>query len=108
MEGGERMAISITDVKYTPDPLVAGKKVKATCKVTADEGIESVKIYDPEYRTLIAYDDGTHGDDVAEDGVYTLVEDIPYDAPAGVYYVTIVATDKKGNVERKTSSINIG
>ena len=45
MEGGVRMAISITDVKYAPDPLVAGKKVKATCKVTADEGIESVKIY---------------------------------------------------------------
>ena len=57
---------------------------------------------------MIAYDDGTHGDDFAQDGIYTLIEDVPYDAAPGIYYVTIVATDKKGNVERKTSSITIG
>ena len=102
------MAISITDVKYTPDPIVSGGKVKATCKVTADQGVQSVKIYDPDYRALEAYDDGTHGDDVAGDGVYTLVEDVPNDAPPGTYYVTIVVTDKEGNVERKTVPIEIG
>jgi hypothetical protein len=102
------MAISIADVKYAPDPIVAGKKVKATCAVTADEGIQSVKIYDPDYRVLEAYDDGTHGDDVAGDGVYTLIEDVPYDAPPGTYYVTIVVTDKNGDVERKTVPIKIG
>ena len=102
------VAISIDDIKYTPNPIVAGKKVKATCKVTADEGIASVKLYDPEYNVINAYDDGTHGDDVAGDDVYTLVEDVPYDAPAGVYDVTIVATDKKGEVERKIVSIRIG
>lgn len=101
------MAISIVDVKYTPNPLVAGGKVKATCKVTADEGVKSVKIYDPDYNALIAYDDGTHEDEVAGDGIYTLVEDIPYDAPSGTYYVTVVATDKKDNVERKTVPITI-
>ena len=102
------MAISITDVKYTPDPIVSGGKVKATCKVTADEGVQSVKIYDPDYRVLEAYDDGTHGDEVAGDGIYTLVEDIPYDAPPGTYDVIVIATDKKGDVERKTVSIRVG
>lgn len=101
------MAISINDIKYSPDPLTAGGKVKATCKVTADEGIKSVKIYDPDYRALVAYDDGTHGDDVAGDGIYTLTEDVPYDAPSGTYYVTVVATDKKDNVERKSVPITI-
>lgn len=102
------MAISIDDIKYTPDPIVAGSKVKATCKVTADEGIASVKLYDPDYNAMQAYDDGTHGDDVAGDDIYTLVEDVPYDAPPGIYDVTIVATDKKGNVERKIVKIKIG
>lgn len=101
------MAISIIDVKYTPDPMVAGKQVKATCKVKADEGVKSVRIYDPDYRTLEAYDDGTHGDDVAGDGIYTLVTDVPYDAPPGTYDVTIVVTDNKGNVERKTFPVNV-
>ena len=102
------MAISITDIKYTPDPMVPGSKVKATCKATADEGIESVKIYDPDYRVLEAYDDGTHGDDVAGDGIYTLVEDVPYDAPPGTYDITIVVTDRAGNTERKTVPVRIG
>ncbi len=101
------MAISITEIKCVPDPLVTGCKVKATCKVTADEGVKSVKIYDPDYRALIAYDDGTHEDEVAGDGIYTLVEEVPYDAPSGTYYVTIVAIDKKDNVERKTIPITI-
>ena len=102
------MAISIADVKYTPDPMVPGSKVKVTCKVTADEGVESVKIDAPDYQTLETYDDGTHGDDVAGDGIYTRVGDVPYDAPPGTYYVTVVATDEKGNVERKTVPIRIG
>ena len=101
------MAILITDIKYTPDPMVAGSKVKATCKVTADEGIKSVKLYDPDYNAIIAYDDGTHGDDMAGDGIYTIVEDVPYDAPSGTYYITIVATDQKDNTERKSVPITI-
>jgi hypothetical protein len=102
------MAITISEIKCTPDPLVPGKKVKATCKVTADEGVKSVKIYDPDYNAMEAYDDGTHGDDVAGDGIYTLVTDVPYDAPSGTYYITITVTDKKDNVERKSLPINIG
>ena len=62
------MAISIDEIKYTPDPIKAGGKVKGTCKVTADGDIESVKVYDPDYNVFQAYDDGTHGDDVAGDG----------------------------------------
>ena len=38
------MAIMIEDVKYTPNPMIAGSKVKATVKVTADDGVASVKL----------------------------------------------------------------
>ncbi len=102
------MAISINEIKYTPDPMKAGSKVKATCAVTADGAIESVKLYDPEYQVIQAYDDGTHGDEVAGDGVYTLETTVPYDAPPGTYYVTIVATDKDGNSERKNVPVKNG
>ena len=101
------MAILIEEFKYTPDPIVAGKKVKSTIKVKADDGIASVKLYTPDYRTLEAYDDGTHGDDVAGDGIYTMETDAPYDADAGYYDVTLVVTDKKGDVVRKNVQVRI-
>ncbi len=94
------MAINIGGIKYTPDPLVAGSKVKAAFEVSADDGIESVKLYDPEYNVMHAQDAG--------DGTYTLEETVPYDAPPGTYYVTLVVTDKADNTERKTVPIKIG
>jgi len=102
------MAISIGEIKYSPDPMVAGGKVKATFNITADAGVASVKLYTPDYRTLEAYDDGTHGDDVAGNGIFTLTSDVPYDADPGAYDVTLVITDKKGEVVRKTASVRIG
>ena len=102
------MAITITDLNMTPYPMVPGKKAKGTAKIISDEKIESVKLHTPEYRVMTAYDDGTHGDEVAGDGVYTVEDTVPFDAPAGTYDFTIVATDVKGNVERKTVSVRIG
>ena len=94
------MAITIGGIKYTPDPMVAGSKVKATIEASADDGIESVKLYDPEYRVIPAQDAG--------DGTYTLEDNVPYDAPPGTYYVSLVVTDKAGNTERKSVPIKIG
>ena len=95
------MAISIDKVEYTPDPIVAGKKVKATFKVSADAGVASVKLYTPDYRTLEAHSEGN-------DGVYTLETEAPYDAPPGIYDVTVVVTDKNGEVLRKSYSVRVG
>ena len=94
------MAIVIEDLKYTPDPMAAGGKVKATAKVTADEGVASVRLYTPDYRTLEAHDEGN--------GIFVIESDVPYDADPGYYDVTLVATDKKGNTNRKTVQIRIG
>ena len=94
------MAIIIEDVKYTPNPMIAGSKVKATVKVTADDGVASVKLYTPDYRTLEARHEG--------DGIFAVEADVPYDADAGYYDLTLVATDKEGNTNRKTIQIRIG
>ena len=101
------MAITISDVKFDPEPLVAGKDVKATCKVSADAGVKSVTVYDPRGWAIKMYDDGTHGDEKAGDGVYTLTEHVPYDADSGTYSSTLVVKDNDDNVERKSVSIQI-
>lgn len=101
------MAIQISEIKLEPEPLVAGKKVKATCKVTADTEITSVKVSDPRYLLLPMYDDGTHGDEMAADGIYTLVEEVPYDADPGTYHATIIVKDEEGNTERKTIELRV-
>lgn len=95
-----KMAINVEEIKYTPDPLVAGQKVSATFKIKSDEGIASVKLYTPDYRTLEAKPAG--------DGIYTLDSDVPYDAPSGMHDVTLVVTDNNGDVTRKYSQIKIG
>lgn len=94
------MAITIAEVQYTPNPMVAGGKVKATCKVECDSEIASVKMYTPDYRTLEAHDTGN--------GIFALETDVPYDAPSGMYDVTLVATAKNGDVSRKTVPVKIG
>lgn len=101
------MAIQISDIKVDPYPLQPGKKVKVTARITSPNGIESVKIYDPRGWVLTAYDDGTHGDEVAGDGIYTLVEEVPYDASPGEYTITVVITDKAGEVLRKDYTIKV-
>lgn len=101
------MSIRISEITFVPNPLVAGKEVKATCKIESDAEITSVYVYDPRDWTLKMYDDGTHGDEVAQDGVYTLVERIPYDAEAGTYHSTIVVTDKNSNAERQTIEFRV-
>lgn len=101
------MAIQILDIQIEPNPLVAGKTVKVTCKVESSEEIQSVHVYDPRDWMLKMYDDGTHGDDTAGDGIYTLTETVPYDAPPGAYYSTLIVRDTKSNVERKSVQLQV-
>ncbi len=101
------MAIQISDIKVEPNPLVAGKLVKVTCKVEASEGVQSVQVYDPRDWMLKMYDDGTHGDETAGDGVYTLTETVPYDAPPGTYYGTVIVRDNQNNVERQSVNFQV-
>lgn len=101
------MAIQIADIKFDPDPLIAGKEVKATCKISADAEVKSVNVYDPRGWSIKMYDDGTHGDEEAEDGIYTLTEHIPYDAGSETYSSTVVVKDAADNIERKTVSFKV-
>lgn len=101
------MAITISDIKFNPEPLVAGKEVKATCKISADAGVKSVTVYDPRGWAIRMYDDGTHGDEEADDGVYTLTEQVPYDAGGETYTSTIVVKDNDDNIERKNVNFRV-
>lgn len=91
------MPINITDIKLDPDPLTAGRLVTASCKVSSDDEIDSVKVYDPRGEVLIMSHAGS--------GIYKLEEYVPYDADSGTYYATIVATDKKGAIGRKNIEV---
>jgi hypothetical protein len=102
------MAITISDVRIDPQPLVPGRPVKVTCRIESSEEIRHVQIYDPRDYVLKMYDDGTHGDAVAGDGVYTLTETVPYDAPAGSYSCTLIVRDAANNVERRSATIEVG
>jgi hypothetical protein len=102
------MAIHIVDTKIVPDTLMAGKDAKVFCKVDSSADIQSVQVIDPRDWVLKMYDDGTHGDEAAGDGVYTLTEQVPYDADPGWYDAMIVARNSTGEVARKTVSFRVG
>jgi len=99
----------ISDITLTPNPVAPGAKVKGTCRVTDEGGdLKGVELIDPRGWVLKLYDDGTHGDEVAGDGIYTLEETVPYDAPYGTYTLTIRAYDEQGNYTYQTAILRIG
>ena len=65
------MAIQIVDAKLAPNPVIAGKDVKALCQIESSVAIQSVQVFDPRDWVLKMYDDGTNGDEVAGERINT-------------------------------------
>ena len=79
--------LRITDLKVEPGTVTSGGQVLISCRVNHPEGIASIERVaatvfrrDPNTTYPMVYDDGTHGDTVANDGIYSLeitVDDTP-------------------------------
>ena len=77
---GERGLIKVT--------FVGPKKNVASVRATVYEAPEI--FYD-------LRDDGTNGDEKADDNVWTALVDVPYEATPGIYHLDIRARDAEGN-----------
>ena len=100
---------AIYEVTHTPALPAAGQAVVVTARVADPDGISSLKVsyrLDPAttYTEVAMADDGTGGDAIAKDGVYSAT--IPRQ-PAGAtvaFYLT--ATDKAGASSRFPALVN--
>ena len=80
----EEASLTATDMKVTPDTVSPGQKVLISCRVSHTSGAKyiervSATVFHGKWVTQypMLYDDGTHGDRVAEDGVYLLEMNAP-------------------------------
>jgi hypothetical protein len=76
----QQPGLSITDMKVEPATVKAGGKVRLSCRVVHSAGsgvIERVAATVSEKDRVTGYpslyDDGTHGDKAAQDGLYSIV-----------------------------------
>ncbi len=94
--------LNITETKVEPSTLSQGSQALISCRVAHPEGHASIKrvaavVSYEEWNTSYPrlYDDGTHGDRVAEDGIYSL-EITAGDLP-GELRIVFIAVDKDRN-----------
>lgn len=74
----------------SPDHSALGSRITLTCESSADVKQVAVQIIGQQWNVSypFLYDDGTHGDAVAEDQIYTL--EIASPTVAGSYSVTFI------------------
>lgn len=97
----QESTLSISDMKVKPSSVSPGGTVLISCKVTHADGtlfIERVAAtsnhgkWNTSYPML--YDDGTHGDKVENDGVYSLEINAPDTAGEAKIILSVVDKDK--------------
>jgi hypothetical protein len=94
------MALVIEEITVTPNPIPPGSSfVRAFCRVSSDEPIESVVAYPPE------------GDPVPfqklGEGVYAAQRNLETGLPRGTFDVAFVARDTAGHTVRQTVAVTI-
>jgi len=94
--------LTATDMKAEPSPVNAGGKVLISCRVVHSVGLPEIgqvgaTIFHGNWVTAypMLYDDGTKGDKVADDGIYSLEISAP-DTP-GEAKIFFSAVDKDKN-----------
>jgi hypothetical protein len=100
---GQESFLSIVDTKVDPSNVDAGGRVVISCQVTHSDGpinIERVaaRVSSGNLNTSypMLYDDGTNGDMVAEDGIYSL-EITTAGNTAGEAKIVFIAVDTERN-----------
>ncbi len=103
-------------VAATPSTPSAGGQITVTAAVTPATNPDSSAIQvaldfnTPYYggQTLAMYDDGTHGDATAGDGIYTLTTTLPASVSIGYSYpLNVTVTDANGDAYTGSTSITI-
>jgi len=98
----QEVPLKITEMKSEPSGVSPGGIVLLSCRVSHSKGpmvIERVAVttsfeqWSAMYPSL--YDDGTHGDSVGGDGIYSLLIRVP--DVTGEAIVVFHASDKEGN-----------
>jgi hypothetical protein len=106
----QESGLTITDVKVEPGVVNPGGKVLISCRVSHSKGpmvIERVAVttsfgeWNVTYPSL--YDDGTQGDSVGGDGIYSLLIKVPDITGEGK--VVFHAADKEGNETESESTL---
>ncbi|MBN1347053.1 MAG: hypothetical protein JXQ73_30460 [Phycisphaerae bacterium] len=87
-------------VVVSPNPLLIGKKFKATCKVSGDlskvGSVSAVPVVASEGVDL--HDDGQNGDETAGDGVFTIAGVLPDVIEAEDYDIEFIVYDKQNEM----------
>jgi regulation of enolase protein 1 (concanavalin A-like superfamily) len=103
----------LRQVNHSPSQPKSNEPVEITVKVTDDDGVESVTLsyqtvdpgsyialQDPQYQTnwtgVTMYDDGTHGDRITNDNIYTAVLPALLQVHRRLVRYKITALDKTG------------
>jgi hypothetical protein len=94
---GQKLAMVDAGVK--PLEVAPGDSALISVQVIDPENVvDSVTVTVDEYPeiTLDLYDDGTEGDVTANDGVYSIEFEVPFEAPPGEFHWTFNAYDADG------------
>lgn len=100
---------AVYEVTHWPSLPATSEKVLVTARVHDPDGLRSLVLnyrddYSSSYQTNVMKDDGTGGDAIAGDGVYTGVIPAPGYTSLFAYY--LVATDGRGVTNRFPSVVN--
>ncbi len=106
----------VVDVQVDPDTVAAGATFRLIAEVTDPDGLSNVlrvEATGPNQTPFAMEDDGSEGgslsgDDVADDGLYTVTFQVPDGTPAGTVTFEIQAFDRSGlasNVVEKEVTI---
>ncbi|MEW6096264.1 MAG: choice-of-anchor X domain-containing protein, partial [bacterium] len=100
----------ITAQQATPDIVFASETVKFTARVEdIHSGVQWVIISTSliGLQDMVMYDDGMNGDEVENDGIYTIQATIPNDTRRGVYNLVVTAYDNCTNIATSTITLRI-
>jgi len=92
--------LSLKQVMVDPPQITRGSKAKIIVVFKGPKSkvasVQATVRENPEI-TYNLNDNGTNGDEKANDNIWTAQTTVPYDAPAGMYHLDIRAIDKDNN-----------
>ncbi len=97
----------IIETLADPDPIIAdgASSVLLIAEINDPDGLSDITLVEIDLSVVGGnasqemFDDGSHGDDVPGDGIYSYETTIPISIAAGDYQLSVAAMDSVGNIE---------